>query len=88
MELMAAYPGRPFRMMQLVNYVGASPKNNKERSALREGVRTVLKALINTGTVRELPRRQHGGYATYIWKVPDEPPRTAIYCARIEQGEL
>lgn len=88
MELMAAYPGRPFRMMQLVNYVGASPKNNKERSALREGVRSVLKALIASGAVRELPRRQQGGYATYIWKVPDDEPTSAIYCARIEQGEM
>jgi hypothetical protein len=67
-DLMAAYPGRSFRMGDLVNYCGGGRATTKEkRGSVREGIRRVLAELHATGSViitRESPR----AWPRYTWR--------------------
>lgn len=64
-ELMSAYPGRDFRMIEIVRYVGA-PKH--ERHKVRVGVSRVLQALQESGLILvRPPSHARGGYALYRW---------------------
>ncbi len=68
-ELMGAYPGRDFRMTEVIRYVKSDPKNQKERSAINQGVFRVLNMLAETGMVIKIPSRAgNGGYTRYRWK--------------------
>ena len=66
-ELMAAMPGREFRMVEIVRYVCPIPKSSKDRSAVREGVRIVLLSLIGCGNVACRRASARGRYAAYRW---------------------
>jgi hypothetical protein len=69
MELMGAYPGRDFRMREIIRYVNVSPKNQKERSAANQGVFRVLNMLAETGAVIKIPSGVgNGSYTRYRWK--------------------
>lgn len=51
-ELLGAYPGRKFRMRQIVQYVaGGTPLDPKRRHAMRVAIREVLSELSKSGSV-------------------------------------
>lgn len=69
-DLMAAFPGRDFKMIDLVRYAAnGRTLDNRGKRALREGVLRAVKALAGTGAVLiRPPSQQRGGYAVYRWK--------------------
>lgn len=73
MELMAPYPGRDWRMRQLVNYIcNGRPIGREERNAMREAIRLVMEAFEESGAIHIKPSKEaRGGFALYCWKVPD-----------------
>ena len=65
-DLLSAYPGRPFRPGEVTRYVATRQRGMKPE-AIRIGVQRVLLALCETGAVnRTLPLRP-GSYALYAW---------------------
>jgi hypothetical protein len=67
---MGAYPGREFRMSNLVKYVSGSRKHTlKERHAIRKSVLRALDALVESGSVlKSPPSAVRGGYVKYRWR--------------------
>jgi len=70
MELMGAYPGRDFKMVELVTYVlGDQEADLRTKRAVRKGALRAIEALSSTGCVLvRPPRASRGGYAHYRWK--------------------
>ena len=67
LELVAAFPGRDFRMNELVRYVMS--QGNYQKHNVRIGVLRVLEALECSGSIiRRPPRASRGGYALYRWR--------------------
>ncbi len=66
---MGAYPGRDFKMADLVRYVlDGRDVSLKEKRAIRKGTLRALEALSGTGCVLiRPPRASRGGYAKYRW---------------------
>lgn len=69
-ELMAAYPGRDWKMSELVRYVSDGKELDlRARRAVRKGVLRALDALAATGCVLVRPPSvKRGGFAVYRWK--------------------
>jgi hypothetical protein len=69
-DLLAAYPGRGFKMIQIVRHVAdGHPRDPKEWERIRKGVRRVLDSLEESGQVECQQSDAHtGGFALYIWK--------------------
>ena len=69
-ELLGAFPGREFRMAQIVNYVarGRTLKPS-ERNAVRIGVFRVLEQLRESGQVEQ--NKDSDTRATYSWIPPE-----------------
>lgn len=70
MGLMRPYPGRQFRMAEIVRFVrpGAA---GPERQRIRNGVLRVLAMLEENGSIlRDAPASERGSFALYAWKVP------------------
>ena len=68
-DLMAAFPGRDFRMMEIIKTISGKSPEEKERNRVRRGVRIVLLTLIESGHVILRPAiKLRGGYALYRWK--------------------
>ena len=66
-DLLAAYPGRPFVMRQIVHYV--NPRAGcRERVAVKKSVQRVMLALSSAGSVTVTPQKRLGGQAHYAWK--------------------
>lgn len=68
-DLMAAHPGRDFRMIELYRYVAnGRDLTQKQKRAMREALHRVTKGLQETGCVLILaPVARRGGYALYRW---------------------
>lgn len=67
-DLLAAFPGREWRMAEIVNHVARGRPNSKQqRNRYRQGVRRVMLALIDAKTVQIKPARR-GGTTLYRWK--------------------
>lgn len=68
-NLMAAYPGRQFKVQQICRFVCPAPKDVAERRAVRIGVHRVLVELKAVGSVLSKPPAvKNGGYALYWWR--------------------
>lgn len=69
-ELMGSYPGRDFRMVEIVRYVtNGRTLDLKGRRSLRRGVLRVVLALSESGSVLiDPPQHTRGGFAHYRWK--------------------
>lgn len=69
-QLMAAYPGRDFRMVQIVRYVTANkPMDLKARRTARKAVLRALEAFVETGSVLiKPPSASRGAPVFYAWK--------------------
>ena len=66
-DLLAAYPGRPFVMRQIIHYV--NPRAGcRERIAVKKAVQRVMLALSSAGSVTVTPQTRLGGQAHYAWK--------------------
>ena len=67
-DLMAAFPGRQFRMRQVVRYAnGGASLDKQATNAVRKAVGRVLDQLITTGSITVV--RGHRGQACiYTWK--------------------
>ena len=66
-ELMAAHPGRDFRMRQIIRYI--NPRAGcVERVAIKKAVQRVIVALVSTGNVMIGSAKTNGGAALYTWK--------------------
>lgn len=66
-DLMASYPGRQFRMCQIVNYV-APGATTKQTAVVKTGVWRVLMALEASGQVYIARSGINGSGADYVWK--------------------
>ncbi len=65
--LMRPYPGREYRMAQLVREVSRGRAiSQKERNSVREGVRRVLDHLIDTGHVVKIKDGETSAF--YAWR--------------------
>ncbi len=67
-ELMEPFPGRPFRMQEIVNYVNPRAREKRDKEAIRKQARVVLEQLSQTGSVNISPRERNGSQALYSWK--------------------
>jgi len=67
-ELLSAYPGRDFRMIEIVRYVGHKPCGN-DKHRVRIGVARVIKQLLEAGSVATRPLTDKGSYKAYHWKI-------------------
>lgn len=67
-DLLAAFPGREFRMVEIVNHVARGrPGSKQQRNRYRQGVRRVILALIDAKVAEFKPARR-GGTTLYRWK--------------------
>lgn len=71
--LMEPFPGRKWRMHEIIRYVESirHPAGNvdrKRKKAIRIGVGRVLDLLIEHRMVIRIPPRKPGSYALYVWK--------------------
>ena len=66
-DLLAAYPGRPFVMRQIIHYVNPQA-GCRERMAVKKSVQRVMLALSSAGSVSVTPQKKLGGQALYVWK--------------------
>lgn len=82
MALLAPYPGREFRMRQIVNYVAPKKVGERERKRVQMAVYRVLQALAESGQVIIKERSTNGAPATYSWRVM-EPTKT-VTCTPCE----
>lgn len=69
-ELMGAYPGREFRVKEVIRYVAhGRALSQPQRHAMRIAVRRALEALAEAGSVIiKPPPCKRGGIAYYSWK--------------------
>ena len=66
-DLMAAFPGRDWRMVELVRYVEPTA-TVKKRHSVRISVMRVLISLEDAGVLIKRPSTARGKFATYRWK--------------------
>lgn len=71
MALLAPYPGREFRMRQIVNYVAPKKADERERKRVQMAVYRVLHALADSGQIVITERSTNGAPGTYSWRVLD-----------------
>jgi hypothetical protein len=67
-ELMGAYPGREFRMREIVKYVAGKKASTEERSRTRKGIFRVLQQLKEVDSIHILDEKKHTSAVRYIWK--------------------
>lgn len=67
-DLLAAHPGRSFRMAQIVRHV-APGADLESLSRVRRGVQRVMRSLEEHDQVGIIPAAEQGGFALYFWKV-------------------
>lgn len=66
-ELLAAFPGREWKMRDVVRHVSRGrPTSKQERERYRKGVRRVMEALVEARVVQYKPARP-GGTTLYRW---------------------
>lgn len=73
-DLLAAYPGRQFKVRHIVRFV-APNSTPKQRASIRVGIQRVLNALEDSGQI-ESSRGQvaNGADAEYWWKTATSSP--------------
>lgn len=68
-DFMGAYPGRDFKMAELVGHVAAGRALDlRQKRAVRKATLRAVEALASTGCVLvRPPRAARGGFAHYRW---------------------
>lgn len=72
MDLLAAFPGRKFRMVHVVNSICGKHASIKEKKQVRMGVWRVLKLLEESGHIDVEAQEGRGASAQYAWKTSGE----------------
>ena len=70
-ELMAAYPGRDFKMSEIVRYIAGGRRrlDTRTREAIRRSARNALRALSDSGSIMiHYPSSASGSFALYRWR--------------------
>ncbi len=67
-ELMGAYPGRAFRMREIVNSIAGKKASDKARKQIRIGVWRVLNQLSESGQIIIQKRKENGAASRYSWR--------------------
>lgn len=66
--MLAAFPGREWKMREIINHVAnGRPSSKQERERVKKGVRRVLDELIRSKCVQFKPAKP-GGTTLYRWK--------------------
>lgn len=76
MGLLAAFPGREFRMLHIVNSIAGKKADAKEKKRVRIGVWRVLNLLAESGQVNIVCAEGRGASARYSWAVTPQPSTT------------
>ena len=71
-DLMAPFPGRPFRMQELVKYIAPRVEEKSKKEALRKQIQRVLLELSECGTIRIQRADRQGSFSYYIWGKNDK----------------
>lgn len=88
MDLMGAYPGRGFKMRELVRYV-APHAIGRARHTVRRGVLRVIDELVECGNIDRYPPHAVRGESTiYTWKVRHVNLECATKTETIEPEKL
>jgi hypothetical protein len=66
--LLSPYPGRKFRMREIVNYIAGRHATDKEKKQVRIGVWRVLKMLEESGHIEVETQEGRGASALYAWR--------------------
>ncbi|MBV6304923.1 hypothetical protein KVP10_08485 [Candidimonas humi] len=67
--LLAEFPGREFRIIQIVRHVlGGHPRTPYQWERVRKGVRRVLSTLEDSGQIQKITAAGNGSHAAYCWK--------------------
>ncbi|CAB3909225.1 MULTISPECIES: hypothetical protein [Achromobacter] len=70
-DLMAAFPGRPFRMIEIVRHIQKGrPHTEKEWERVRKSVRAALATMEETGAVSVVKPDKWGQASLYVWNKP------------------
>jgi hypothetical protein len=72
MDLLAAFPGRQFRMIHIVNSICGKNSSIKEKKQVRMGVWRVLKMLEESGHIEVEAQEGRGASAQYAWRTLSE----------------
>jgi hypothetical protein len=67
-DLMGAYPGREFRMREIVRSIAGRKADDKERKQIRIGVWRVLNQLNESGQIAIQKRKENGAASKYCWQ--------------------
>jgi len=69
-DLMAAFPGRDFKMAEIVRYVAGGRKlDRRGTEAVRRSTRNALHTMQETGVILvRPPTALRGGFALYRWR--------------------
>jgi hypothetical protein len=68
MDLMSAFPGRPFKMREIVQSVAKKQIIYRDRSRVKKGVWRVLQQLKEIDTITIIESEKSGAGAGYVWK--------------------
>lgn len=71
MELMAPFPGRRWKMTELVNYIAGEDADERKKERVRKGARRVLGLLEDSGHIEVDAQEGRGASARYVWKASD-----------------
>jgi len=89
-ELMAPYPGRDFKMREIIRYV-APQALGRERAAVKKSVQRAIAALVDCGSVKRWPPHAVNGASTlYQWRevVANQPAPPVPQKAGHELSEI
>ncbi|WP_230413257.1 hypothetical protein [Paraburkholderia antibiotica] len=78
MSLLASYPGRQFRMRQIVYSIVGRKADEREKKQVRMGVWRVLKMLEESGHIVVEAQEGRGASALYAWKA-SEPEAKVLH---------
>lgn len=68
-DLLSPYPGRKFRMREIVRYIAGRNANERQKKQVRLGVWRVLKMLQESGHVEIEEQEGRGASAQYSWVI-------------------
>lgn len=75
-NLLGAYPGRFFKMRQIISCISPNAQGN-ERLRVRVGVSRVLQELESSGLIRVKAAEKRGGGSEYKWRNNTEENKKA-----------
>lgn len=81
-ELMSAYPGREFRMTEIVRYVRPGATAQEKHGIRRATLRVLVSLIEDAMSVVRVPPKSNGGFAVYRWR---QKARHVPCCNRVKK---